>query len=324
MTRRRRILTIDGGGIRGVIPAALLASMERATGRATRETFDFVAGTSTGAVLTAGIVAGIPAERLVSLYVDRAAEVFASVPVVSFLRRLVAGHQYDTRVLYRVIREELGPQAADWCLNDAPVDLLVTAKRLSDGMPWYFVRDDPANAQRAGRIPLADAVTASAAAPTYFAPWTMAGIGELVDGGVGVAGNPVYQACVEAFEYTDRYLPAETVVVSLGTGRVLQRDRPTWLGSWLGWLLSELLRSPAEQQTELVHRHYPATALSRIDVELPGAIGMDAADRVDELRAVGERLAASIDWTALLDGGDDRFRVTERRTLPREYVRPVD
>jgi hypothetical protein len=128
---------------------------------------------------------------------------------------------------------------------------------------------------------------------------------------------------VEAFEYTDRYLPAETVVVSLGTGRVLQRGRPTWLGSWLGWLLSELLRSPAEQQTELVHRHYPATALSRIDVELPGAIGMDAADRVDELRAVGERLAASIDWTALLDGGDDRFRVTERRTLPREYVRPV-
>ena len=320
MTPTRRILAIDGGGVRGVIPAALLASMERATGRATRDVFDFVAGTSTGAVLTAGLVAGIPAQRLVSLYVDRAAEVFRSVPLLSFVQRLVAGHQYDTAGLHRVIREELGAPAADWRLNDAPVDLLVTAKRLSDGMPWYFVRDDPANAQRAGAIRLADAVTASAAAPTFFAPWTIGGIGELVDGGVGVAGNPVYQACVEAFEYTDRYLPGETVVVSLGTGRVLQRERPTWLGSWIGWLLSELLRSPAEQQTELVHRHYPAVALSRIDVELPGAIGMDAADRVDELRAVGERLATTVEWEALLDGRDERFRVTDERTLPREYV----
>lgn len=135
MTPMRRILSIDGGGIRGVIPASLLASMERATGRATRDVFDFVAGTSTGAVLTAGLVAGIPAERLVALYTDRAAEVFRSVPVVSFLRRLIAGHQYDTRVLHRVLREELGPGPADWRLNDAPVDLLVTAKRLSDGMP---------------------------------------------------------------------------------------------------------------------------------------------------------------------------------------------
>lgn len=320
MTPTRRILAIDGGGVRGVIPAALLASMERATGRATRETFDFVAGTSTGAILTAGLVAGIPAERLVSLYVDRAAEVFRSVPLLSVVRRVVAGHQYDTRALHRVIREELGTPAADWALNDAPVDLLVTTKRLSDGMPWYFVRDDPANAQRAGATRLADAVTASAAAPTYFAPWTVAGVGELVDGGVGVAGNPVYQACVEAFEYTDRYHPEQTVVVSLGTGRVLQRERPGWLGSWVGWLLSELLRSPAEQQTELVHRHYPAVALSRIDVELPGAIGMDAADRVDELREVGERLAATVEWAAVLDGRDERFRVTGERTLPREYV----
>ena len=50
----RRILSIDGGGIRGIIPATVLASLEAHTGRLTRETFDFVAGTSTGAVLAAG------------------------------------------------------------------------------------------------------------------------------------------------------------------------------------------------------------------------------------------------------------------------------
>ena len=317
----RRILSIDGGGIRGIIPAVLLAELERSTGRPSRETFDFVAGTSTGAVLAAGIAAGIPAAELARLYQRRSAEVFRHVPVVSTLRRIVTGSMYDTRTLHRVIREELGAEARDWRLNDAPIDLLITAKRLSDGMPWYFVRDNPANSCRAGDYPLADAATASAAAPTYLPPWTIGGIGELIDGGTGVAGNPVYQACVEAFEYTDAYRPDETLVVSLGTGRLLRRERPTWIWPWLGWLLSELLRSPAEQQTELVHRHYRAAAFYRLDLELEQEIGLDAVRRVGELRALGQRLASDVDWPAILDGSDERFLVTDASTLPREYCR---
>jgi predicted acylesterase/phospholipase RssA len=317
----RRILSIDGGGIRGIIPAVLLAALERQTGRLTRETFDFVAGTSTGAVLAAGIAAGIPAAELARLYERRSADVFRRVPLVSTLRRVLTGSVYDTATLHRVIREELGEAARDWRLNDAPIDLLITAKRLSDGMPWYFVRDNPANSCRAGDYKLADAATASAAAPTYLPPWPIRGIGELIDGGTGVAGNPVYQACVEAFEYTDSYAPAETLVVSLGTGRLLRRDRPTWIWSWLGWLLSELLRSPAEQQTELVHRHYRDAPFYRLDLELEREIGLDAVGRIGELRVLGERLAAEVDWPAILDGSDERFLVTDASTLPREYCR---
>lgn len=318
----RRILTIDGGGIRGIIPATVLAALETATGRPARETFDFVAGTSTGAVIAAGLAAGIPAGRLADLYAERSPEVFRRMPLVSGLRRLVRGDMYDTERLHALIREELGAEARDWRLNDAPIDLLLTAKRLEDGMPWYFVRDTAANSGRAGSFRLADVATASAAAPTYFRPWAIDGVGELIDGGIGVAGNPVYQACVEAFDYTDRYEPSSTLVVSLGTGRFPNRVRPGWLWPWVGWLLSELLRSPAEQQTELVQRHWPETALHRIDVELERDIGLDAVDRVDELRAIGARLASSVDWTALLDGRDDRFRVTENRTSPRDYSRP--
>ena len=317
----RRILTIDGGGVRGIIPAVVLASLERSTGRPVRETFDFVAGTSTGAVLAAGIAAGIPAERLAGLYEERAPEVFRRVPVLSTLRRIVRGEVYDTGTLNALVREELGPAARDWRLNDAPIDMLITAKRLADGMPWYFVRDSPSNSCRAGSVALSDAVTASAAAPTFFAPWTVGAIGELIDGGIGVAGNPAYQACVEAFHYTDAYEPASTLVVSLGTGKLLTRPRPTWLWPWLGWLLSELLRSPAEQQTELVHRHWPETAFYRLDLELEREIGLDAVDRLGVLRGLGERLASGVDWPAVLDGRDERFRVTESRTLPREYCR---
>jgi predicted acylesterase/phospholipase RssA len=317
----RRILTIDGGGVRGIIPAVLLAELERVTGRPTREQFDFVAGTSTGAVLAAGIVAGIPAERLVELYATRSPEVFRTIPLLSTLRRIVTGRMYETTTLHALIREELGSEAADWALNDSPIDLLITAKRLEDGMPWYFVRDNAVNSCRAGGIRLADAVTASAAAPTYFAPWAIAPVGELIDGGIGVAGNPVYQACVEAFHYTDDYSPSSTTIVSLGTGKLLRRERPGWLWSWLGWLLGELLRSPAEQQTELVHRHWPEASFHRLDVELGREIGLDDVSGIPALRALGARLAASVDWHGVLDGTDDRFRVTDATTLPREYCR---
>lgn len=316
----RRILSIDGGGIRGVIPATVLASLEAQTGRLTRESFDFVAGTSTGAVLAAGIAAGIPARTLVALYAERSPELFRHVPVLSTVRRIVTGSMYDTAKLRELVRDELG-EARDWRLNDAPNDMLITAKRLSDGMPWYFVRDNAVNSCRAGGVRLADAVTASAAAPTYVAPWPVDGIGELVDGGTGVAGNPVYQACVEAFHYTDAYDPSATVVVSLGTGTLLRRPRPGWIWTWLGWLLSELLRSPAEQQTELVHRHWPSTPFYRLDLALEREIGLDAVDRIPELRAAGERLASVVDWDAILAGADARFRVTAANTLPREYCR---
>jgi len=318
----RRVLAIDGGGIRGVIPAVLLAKLERETGRPVRDTFDMIAGTSSGALTAAALSAGITADHLVTLYAERSGDVFSGIPVVRDIRRILTGRMYEIERLHRLVIDELG-EARDWRLNDSPVDLLLTAKRVHDGMPWYFVRDNPANSCRAGGFRIADVVTASAAAPTYFAPWPIAGVGELVDGGIGVTGNPVYQACVEAFEYTDAYSPSNTLIVSLGTGRALRRPRPTWIWPWLGWLLSEMLRSPAEQQTELVHRHFPEAPFYRIDVQLAEDVPLDAIGRVRELRLLGKRLAETVDWRAVLGATDRTYRVTDETTLPREYCRVV-
>ena len=324
-TRRRRILAIDGGGVRGIIPALALEALEEATGRPARDSFDFLAGTSTGAVIAAAVGAGIPAERIVSLYRRRAPELFRRVPVLNLVRRVLFGFQYDVAELRRILGEELGEQAS-WRINDVPRDIMLTAKGLDDGHPWYFVKDraDDPGGRRTGELLLADCVTASAAAPTYFAPWAVPGIGLLVDGGVGVAGNPVYQACVEAFEYDD-YKPRETIVVSLGTGRFLDRSRPTWLWSWVEWVLGEMFRSPGEQQTELVQRHYDDAILYRIDVRLPRDFHLDSlgAD-LDELEGIGRGLAALLDWPAILEGSDEEFRVGRpREAQPQAYCRVV-
>ncbi len=129
-----------------------------------RDIFSFVAGTSTGAIIAAAVAAGIPAPRILDLYVNRAREVFAGFPPLNTLKRIIFGSMYSTQKLHDVISEELGP-ARDWRLNDSPIDLLITAKRVPDGMPWYFVRDNPNNSGCTGRLGLADCATASAAAP---------------------------------------------------------------------------------------------------------------------------------------------------------------
>jgi Patatin-like phospholipase len=338
---RQYLLSIDGGGIRGVIPAVALVKLEGTTGRLTRDTFSFVAGTSTGAIIAAAVAAGIPARTILDLYLNRASEIFTGHPILNTLRRIVFGSMYSTRKLHDVIAEEIGPEARDWSLNDSPVDLLITAKGVPDGMPWYFVKDNPDNSRCTGRLGLVDCATASAAAPTYFEPWTVeeglvpprcGRVGELVDGGVGVAGNPVYQACVEAFYYTNStngYEPGETTTVSMGTGRsIVPKRRPTWIGSWLQWVLDELLESPGEQQTEIAWRHFvrdqpPGQEMTfyRIDTKLEEDIALDDVGKIERLRVYGERLAEMIDWEGILAGTDEEFRVRGERTLFPQYAK---
>lgn len=330
---RKYLLSIDGGGLRGILPVMALIKLEEITRRPARETFSFVAGTSTGALIAAGLAAGIPARTLLDLYGHRAQEIFARSPLAT-LQRIVSGSMYSTERLHKVIGDALG-SARDWTLNDSPIDLLITAKRLSDGAPWYFVRDNPRNSRRTGGLKLVDCATASAAEPTYFQPWTMpedpartpsgaSPIGELVGGGVGVAGNPVYQACVEAFFYNDKYRPEETVVVSLGTGRDLARARPTWIGDWLAWVLSELLRSPGEQQTELVQRHFSQMPFYRIDTRLERDYELDDMRSIGDLQRIGARLAEQINWPAIFAGTDTTFLIGKKNTLPAAYARSVE
>src|SRR5512138_1720738 len=234
---KRLLLSIDSGGIRGIIPAVALVKLEKTTGKLTRETFSFVAGTSTGAVIAAAITAGIPAARILDFYLHRTREIFARYPW-TMIKRILFGSMYSSQKLHDLMADAMGPAQA-WTLNDSPIDILITAKRISDGMPWYFVRDNPRNSGCTGHLGIVDCATASAAAPTYFQPWTIAEhrepsppcerVGTLVDGGVGVTGNPVYQACIEAFDYTPGYKPEETIAVSLGTGRFRNRKEPRWI-----------------------------------------------------------------------------------------------
>jgi len=197
---------------------------------------------------------------------QRAGEIFTPPKFIADAKRLITGYMYDPANIQKVLASEFGA-AVNWTLNDSPIRLLITAKGI-DTHPWYFVQDNPKNAGTTGKLGLIDCAVASAAAPTYFKPWTIQ-----IGPPPGHPGrrrrrchrhNPVYQACVEAFYY-DTFPPAETKIVSLGTGSFPSDEKtPKGLLGWLNWTVEALLDAPEDQQTELVDRHFPASCNASI------------------------------------------------------------
>jgi uncharacterized protein len=198
-------LAIDGGGIRGLIPALVLAEIERRTGRPIAEMVDLVAGTSTGGILACALTKPdpVPAARLADLYVQEGPRIFHR----SLLKRITSAEgyldeRYDDRGLVETLRRYLG----DTRLAEATVPILTTAYDLEHRAAVILRRSDDAS--------MAEAAHATSAAPTYFEP-VRVGDRTLVDGGV-FAVNPAVFAYAEAPEHVD-------LLLSLGTGEHTRR-----------------------------------------------------------------------------------------------------
>jgi predicted acylesterase/phospholipase RssA len=195
-----RVLSIDGGGIRGLIAARVLAEIERRCGRRAGELFDLVAGTSTGAIIACALTRPDPlsAERIARIYVEEGPEIFSR----SLLKRITSAEgyldeRYESDGLLTSLRRHLG----DARLADARPSVLLTAYDLERRNALLLRNDDD--------MSMVDAAHGSAAAPSYFEP---ARVGDLtlVDGGV-FATNPAMSAYADAGG-------AVELLVSLGSG----------------------------------------------------------------------------------------------------------
>jgi patatin-like phospholipase/acyl hydrolase len=228
--RQLRILSIDGGGIRGIIPAKVLAKIEVLTGKPIADLFDVVTGTSTGGILALGLTCPgsdgrpmHPATDLVDLYVKKGADIFTQSWVRE--REVLLQPKYLASNLEQALADYLG----DARLKDAVTRVTVTSYETERRQPFFF------RSVRAAREPdqydfyMRDVARATSAAPTYFPPHrigTNSGPDyfSLVDGGV-FANNPGMCAYVDAL--TEIGARPDVVMVSLGTGsltRPLQYD----------------------------------------------------------------------------------------------------
>jgi uncharacterized protein len=293
---RVRVLAIDGGGIRGIIPALVLAEIERRTSRATADLFDLVAGTSTGGILACSLT--LPAddgrtprwraERLVDIYQREGPHIF-SRSVWWRIRSLdgLIGPKYPTRGLKSALERYLG----DVPLARALTDVLVTAYDTEGRSPVLF------RPSTYGDVGMQLVAHATSTAPTYFAPLRLeAPAGNelsLVDGGV-VAANPAMVAVAQVLR--DRP-GAELVMLSLGTGeltrRLPYREVKGWgLVQWGRAILNVVFDGVSDATDDEAHeivgdRYWRLqTALSQANDDLD-----DASERnLAALRRQGERL----------------------------------
>lgn len=292
-----KVLSIDGGGIRGLIPALLLCEIEERTGRRIAELFDLIAGTSTGGVLACALTIpgdnGRPkysARELVRLYENEGPRIFdrGLLKQVFSLGGLV-DERYEDDGLNAALAHYLGDHRLSHCLTD----VLVTAYDIQDRFAFFFrssrAREDPTY-----DFELCQVARATSAAPTYFEPFEVTDVAgsrtyPLVDGGV-FAVNPA--AC--AFAESDGQAK---LVASLGTGahtRHYQFHDARWWGSieWARPVLDMVFDGMGETTdfilSTLLGEHYV-----RLQVELDEASDDldDASDHnLARLRAAAARI----------------------------------
>lgn len=217
-----KVLSIDGGGIRGIIPATILAELE-STGTPVCKMFDLIAGTSTGGILALGLT--IPAVgrstahtalEMVGLYKKHGEQIFPAVST-KWLDKLrdFSRPRYSVAGLEAVLKEFFGNSH----LREAAIETLVTAYETVRRQPYYFTRQDALQNSKLD-FQVRDIARATSAAPTYFPPLKLEIENDkdtltLIDGGLA-ANNPSSIALSHAM----RVFPGRRIIlVSIGTGK---------------------------------------------------------------------------------------------------------
>jgi uncharacterized protein len=306
-----RILSVDGGGIRGLVSALAIAEIETRlsarTGKQARmdEYFHLFAGTSTGGLISLALTApkNVSAEDLALFYTEDGPKIFSR----DLWRELstlwgFTGPKYSPGPLREAIERRLGASK----ISDATRDLLVTSYDMNKSEPHFFKRWRALESEDRD-FPIADPALATSAAPTYF-PSHGLGQRALVDGGV-FAANPSVAAIAEALgrqsDPPARLEPDDLFLVSIGTGEFETDYAQAKVSKWgkLGWvaeggdeppILGALLGGASDGADYWAHmllNHAPGDDLPspastgrgpryfRLQVELPAPIAMDDASR---------------------------------------------
>jgi uncharacterized protein len=241
--RPRRLLALDGGGIRGILTLEILARIESllaaASGKGSSfrlcDFFDYIAGTSTGAIIAAGLARGMSAQELLAFYQKTGPTMFDKAFLLQRLKTL-----YKSGPLARELQETFGKNT-----NLSPQHLkcllLVVTRNVSTDSPWPVSSNPLAMYNQQGRpdcnlqIPLWQLVRASTAAPIFFPPeilqWDPVDSSKtfiFVDGGVTPYNNPSFllfrMATLAPYKLAWRTGEKNLLLISVGTGAAPNLD----------------------------------------------------------------------------------------------------
>lgn len=266
----KKILSIDGGGIRGIIPGQILVALEdklqqRTGNRDVRlaDYFDFFAGTSTGGILTCICLCPSPqdptkarfsAREAVDLYLNHGKEIF-SVNLWQKIRALSGylDEKYTAVALEKYLKNYFG----DVKLSELVKPCVITAYDIEKRAAHFFAQHDRAIKGPGADFLVRDVCRATAAAPTYFETAlvrSLSGISyPLIDGGV-FANNPALCAYSEVRNAKDNPTAQEMFMVSIGTGKEHEPYPYNKAKNWgaVGWIkpLIDIMLAGASETTD--------------------------------------------------------------------------
>ncbi|MEA3327986.1 MAG: patatin-like phospholipase family protein [Chloroflexota bacterium] len=289
-------IAIDGGGIRGLVVTKALSVLETHLGKSVRDLFQLAVGTSTGSIIAAGIGMGISADKMTSLYLKLGQTIFPTT-----LRKLffpLARYRYSDGPLKDGLLTHFGTtKMGDFWGNQPPIDVVITAYDLVENRTRFI---KPWKPEYQNWL-VTKAVQASCTVPTYF-PIVDS---RFIDGGVGSYGNPCYVAAYEAKECLG-WDPAETTLISIGTGRAPYAFQPDqvpklWAWDWIAKALGVFQQSAYDEQVHLVETYFNDLDFRRFQIDMRENIEMDGVHQMDRLVAYGARLGRMIlndqyDW----------------------------
>ena len=269
MSTSFKILSIDGGGVRGILPAKILKLMEAELGIDVHETFDLIVGTSTGSIIAGAIAVKYKLAKLVSDYNENAPKVFKKRWNFMGLYR----SKYSSAFLESFLRKIFG----EITLGEIEKPLILNATNISDGNLHVFKSsyqkkqregEEEQVYNRDGGVPLYKAALASCSAPIYFDPVEI--IFDPVDkeeklicdGGIW-ANNPSLVGYSDAIRNFKNVGTDNVKILSLGTGQTKQIYQPAKAWGYLtGWKHTKLIDFSISCQTE-----FPKNVLELIDLD---------------------------------------------------------
>jgi patatin-like phospholipase/acyl hydrolase len=243
-----RILSIDGGGIRGVFPAAYLAEIEKRFlgGRSVAEHFDMIAGTSTGGIIALALGHGMTAQQALEIYTERGERIFPPKGLVGGLRRVLRWifkpkHDQDA------LKNELLKVFGDKVLDLSTKRLVIPSFEGRHGEPFLYKTPHHPDYQKDRHKRFAHVALHTTAAPSYYPGVDDDGF-IMIDGGVW-ANNPVMNALVDALACYD--VPRENVrILSIGTGEsTFTVDEKARNGGAVKWAFMRSFNAAARAQS---------------------------------------------------------------------------
>lgn len=314
---RFQILSLIGGGIRGAFVTSYLKELEQKLGRPIAESFDLIAGTSTGGIIAAGLAFGHSAEKMHDFYVRYGASIFSErkpykakgiyrlfFPPINWVFKKRTGKGMDSAFRARfcpdTLEESFEEGFGDHTLGDIRCTrLIMPSVNLTKGEPHVFRSAHLPKAVHDKGIKIAEAIIATTAAPTYF-PHRQIGDNAFIDGGVWAA-DPSMLAVAEAIriqQFANQLDPDAPIVtnkihlLSVGTGRADFSLSPPGDDAGLIFWASRVADVMGTAQAQGVHlplKFFLGDRYRHVNFKMTEPWGLDEVEHIPALFEMGEK-----------------------------------